>query len=67
MKYRDQASYYPIGIGVLCAYVHNIFYALCNVTSMSVYTVFCLYFPLALLVSLECNIIIDDPEERVVL
>ena len=64
MKYRDQASYYRIGIGMLCAYVHNLFYALCNVTSMSVYTVFCLYFPLALLVSLEHNIISGDPAEK---
>ena len=46
---------YQIGVAIVCSMVHNLFYALSNVTASSPFSTFFLYFPLIILVSISRN------------
>ena len=52
-KHKTNPLKYRIGVSMICAWAHNLFYGLCNVTTMSVYTVFCFYLPILILISAD--------------
>ncbi|MDH5189878.1 MAG: O-antigen ligase family protein [Gammaproteobacteria bacterium] len=49
-KHREDSQSRRIGISLICCMIHNLFFALTNVTSMSVFATFFLYLPLVMLV-----------------
>jgi len=52
-KYNRQC--HQIGVAILCAMTNNIFYALTNVTTSSIFATFFLYFPLIMLIAISRN------------
>ncbi len=50
---KDNAHYNSMAVAVICNSVHNLFFALCNVTSVSFFTVFFLFFPVVVLEVVE--------------
>jgi len=52
-KYNRQC--YQIGVIVLCTMIHNLFYALTNVTTSSIFATFFLYFPIIMLIAISRN------------
>lgn len=54
-KHKNNILCYRIGVVVLCTMVHNLFFALTNVTAMSVFSTFFLYLPLMVLIAVSNN------------
>lgn len=52
---KNNSLNYQMGVAVLCCMAHNLFFALTNVTVMSSFATFFLYFPVMILVSLSRN------------
>lgn len=52
-RHKDDVRSYRIGVAAVCAMAHNVFFALTNVTAMSVSSTYFLYFPLAMLMVVD--------------
>ena len=52
-KYQNEISYRRFVVGLLCVWAHNLFFVLSNASVSSVYSVFFLYLPLAMMVALD--------------
>ncbi|BAV33917.1 hypothetical protein SCL_1612 [Sulfuricaulis limicola] len=52
---KSDIQNYQIGVAVLCCMAHNLFFALSNVTVLSSFATFFLYFPLSILVAISRN------------
>ena len=46
---------YQIGVMISCAMIHNLFFALTNVTASDVFSTYFLYFPIVVLMSISRN------------
>jgi len=53
MQYRQDPEVLFLIKALFCTWIHNLIFGLCNVTTMSIFTVFFLYFPLSLIVALS--------------
>lgn len=54
-EHKSNARCRQIGVIMLCAMIHNLFYALSNVTTSDVFSTFFLYFPIVILVAVSRN------------
>jgi len=52
-EYRGDPDIYRVGIGLLCVWIHNLFWANSNTNCSNIYNIFFLYLPLVIIISIS--------------